>query len=61
MCLLVYNLAQRKLRKQLETAQEGVKNQVKKLTNKPKNLVIKYKCVKKIGFYFYEKIAIIYV
>jgi transposase len=35
LCLLVYNLAQRKLRKQLETAQEGVRNQVKKLTNKP--------------------------
>ena len=35
LCLLVYNLAQRKLRKQLETAQEWVRNQVKKLTNKP--------------------------
>jgi len=35
LCLLVYNLAQRKLRKQLETAQEGVRNQVKKFTNKP--------------------------
>lgn len=35
LCLLVYNLAQRKLRKQLEAAQEGVRNQVKKLTNKP--------------------------
>ncbi|BBD55138.1 hypothetical protein NIES204_45390 (plasmid) [Planktothrix agardhii NIES-204] len=35
LCLLVYNLAQRKLRKQLETAQEGVRNQVKKITNKP--------------------------
>lgn len=35
LCLLVYNLAQRKLRKQLEIAQEGVRNQVKKITNKP--------------------------
>ena len=35
LCLLVYNLAQRKLRKQLEIAQEGVRNQVKKSTNKP--------------------------
>ncbi|HBS71283.1 MAG TPA: IS1634 family transposase, partial [Cyanobacteria bacterium UBA11153] len=36
LCLLVYNLAQRKLRQQLEATNEGVKNQVKKLTNKPK-------------------------
>lgn len=35
LCLLVYNLAQRKLRQQLEATNEGVKNQVKKLTNKP--------------------------
>uniref|UniRef100_UPI000A05014A IS1634 family transposase n=1 Tax=Kamptonema formosum TaxID=331992 RepID=UPI000A05014A len=35
LCLLVYNLAQRKLRQQLEASNEGVKNQVKKLTNKP--------------------------
>ncbi|CBN55377.1 IS1634 family transposase [Kamptonema sp. PCC 6506] len=35
LCLLVYNLAQRKLRQQLEVTNEGVKNQVKKLTNKP--------------------------
>lgn len=35
LCLLVYNLAQRKLRQQLEANNEGVKNQVKKLTNKP--------------------------
>ena len=35
LCLLVYNLAQRKLRKQLEAAEEGVRNQVKKITNKP--------------------------
>jgi transposase len=34
-CLLVYNLAQRKLRKELESAQERVRNQVKKLTDKP--------------------------
>lgn len=35
LCLLVYNLAQRKVRQQLEATNEGVKNQVKKLTNKP--------------------------
>ena len=35
LCLLVYNLAQRKLRQQLEATNEGVRNQVKKLTNKP--------------------------
>lgn len=35
LCLLVYNLAQRKLRQQLEATNKGVKNQVKKLTNKP--------------------------
>ena len=35
LCLLVYNLAQRKLRQQLSATNEGVKNQVKKLTNKP--------------------------
>jgi transposase len=35
LCLLVYNLAQRKLRQQLEATNEGVKNQVNKFTNKP--------------------------
>jgi len=35
LCLLVYNLAQRKLRQQLEATNKGVRNQVKKLTNKP--------------------------
>lgn len=35
LCLLVYNLAQRKLIQQLEATNKGVKNQVKKLTNKP--------------------------
>lgn len=35
LCLLVYNLAQRKLRQQLEATNQGVKNQMKKLTNKP--------------------------
>lgn len=34
-CLLVYNLAQRKLRQELEAASGMVKNQVKKFTNKP--------------------------
>ena len=34
-CLLVYNLAQRKLRQELESANESIRNQVKKLTNKP--------------------------
>ena len=35
LCLLVYNLGQRKLRQQLSATNEGVRNQVKKLTNKP--------------------------
>ena len=35
LCLLVYNLAQRKLRQQLEATNDRVKNQVNKLTNKP--------------------------
>jgi len=35
LCLLVYNLAQRKLRQQLSATNERVKNQVKKLTDKP--------------------------
>jgi len=35
LCLLVYNLAQRKLRQQLEATNEGVRNPVNKLTNKP--------------------------
>lgn len=35
LCLLVYNLAQRKLRQQLKATNEQVKNQVKKLTDKP--------------------------
>ena len=35
LCLLVYTLAQRKLRQQLSATNEGVRNQVKKLTNKP--------------------------
>jgi transposase len=35
LCLLVYNLAQRKLREQLEITKKGVKNQVKKLTDRP--------------------------
>lgn len=34
-CLLVYSLAQRKLRQALEQAQEGIKNQVGKLTARP--------------------------
>jgi transposase len=34
-CLLVYNLAQRKLRQELELANESIRNQVKKFTNKP--------------------------
>lgn len=33
--LLVYNLAQRKLRQELESADASIRNQVKKLTNKP--------------------------
>lgn len=35
LCLLVYTLAQRKLRQELESSGISVKNQVKKLTNKP--------------------------
>ena len=35
LCLLVYNLAQRKLRQQLSATNDRVKNQAKKLTNKP--------------------------
>ena len=35
LCLLVYNLAQRKLRQQLEITKKGVKSQVKKLTDRP--------------------------
>jgi transposase len=35
LCLLVYNLAQRKLRQQLSDTNERVKNQVKKLTDRP--------------------------
>ncbi|EDX75776.1 hypothetical protein MC7420_6431 [Coleofasciculus chthonoplastes PCC 7420] len=35
LCLLVYNLAQRKLRQELAAANEAVKNQVKKLTGRP--------------------------
>jgi transposase len=35
LCLLVYTLAQRKLRQELESSGILVKNQVKKLTNKP--------------------------
>ncbi len=35
LCLLVYTLGQRKLRQHLEATNEGVRNQVKKLTNKP--------------------------
>jgi len=34
-CLLVYNLAQRKLRQELALANASIRNQVKKLTNKP--------------------------
>jgi transposase len=34
-CLLVYNLAQRKLRQELASANGSIRNQVKKLTNKP--------------------------
>ena len=35
LCLLVYTLAQRKLRQELESSGISLKNQVKKLTNKP--------------------------
>lgn len=35
LCLLVYDLAQRKLRQELATAGNHIRNQVKKLTNKP--------------------------
>ena len=36
LCLLVYNLAQRKLRQELAKFDAGIRNQVKKITNKPK-------------------------
>jgi len=35
LCLLVYNLAQRKLREELVKFDDGIRNQVKKITNKP--------------------------
>jgi transposase len=35
LCLLVYNLAQRKLRQELAKCDDGIRNQVKKITNKP--------------------------
>ncbi len=35
LCLLVYNLAQRKLRQELATSGDRIRNQVNKLTNKP--------------------------
>lgn len=35
LCLLVYNLAQRKLRQELATSGDSIRNQVKKLTTKP--------------------------
>ncbi len=35
LCLLVYNLAQRKLRQELAKCNDGIRNQVKKITNKP--------------------------
>ena len=35
LCLLVYNLAQRKLRQELAKFDDGIRNQVKKITNKP--------------------------
>jgi transposase len=35
LCLLVYNLAQRKLRQQLAKFGDGIRNQVNKITNKP--------------------------
>ena len=34
-CLLVYNLGQRAVRKQLKRVKKGIKNQVGKLTNNP--------------------------
>lgn len=35
LCLLVYTLAQRKLRQALQAAQSGIKNQLGKLTDRP--------------------------
>lgn len=35
LCLLVYNLAQRKLRQELAKFDDGIRNQIKKVTNKP--------------------------
>lgn len=35
LCLLAYNLAQRKLRQELAKFDDGIRNQIKKVTNKP--------------------------
>ena len=35
LCLMVYSLGQREVRRQLKTAQEGIPNQLKKLTARP--------------------------
>ena len=35
LCLLVYSIGQRMIRKELERKKEGIKNQVKKLTSRP--------------------------
>ena len=35
LCLLVYNLAQRKLRQELSKFDDGIRNHVNKITNKP--------------------------
>jgi len=35
LCLLVYNLAQIKLRKELAKFDDGIRNKVNKITNKP--------------------------
>ena len=35
LCLLVYSLGQRQIRKELQTAKTGIKNQLGKLTERP--------------------------
>lgn len=53
LCLLVYNLGQRELRKSLKRAKTGVKNQVGKLTDRPTLRWI-FQCFQGIHFVFLQ-------
>lgn len=55
LCLLVYNLGQRELRKSLKRAKTGVKNQVGKLTDSPTLRWI-FQCFQGIHFVFFQGI-----